>query len=219
MATAKTSFFLVSFFSRMAHFPSSDNLSVYTRISIIGSWPPSIVHPTASVGAVSFIVFILIDSGAARVGVSLSPLRLREGRNCLISTRISALASCRQPLYIRPAWLEPLFPGIPVFASRLPSSVLPIASVGAVSSSCPSLATPVTLQTCKSGLFRLREELELPCFQAIAPTPPRPLPPCCPVCFSSAAVSYPAGTGSAQIRRSMAPNSRRVRCPSASNSQ
>ena len=33
------------------------------------------------------------------------------------------------------------------------------------------------------------------------------------------AARQPAGTGSAQIRRNMSPNSRRVRCPSASRSQ
>ena len=66
--------------------------------------------------------------------------------------------------------------GISAFASRLPFTILPIASIGAVLSSCPSLATPVTLQACKSGFFRLREELELAYFQAIPPTPPRPLP-------------------------------------------
>jgi hypothetical protein len=53
-------------------------------------------------------------------------------------------------VYTQPASFEPLFP------------------------CCPSLATPVTLQACKSGLFRLREELALPCFQRIPPTPPRP---------------------------------------------
>ena len=35
----------------------------------------------------------------------------------------------------------------------------------------------------------------------------------------SAVAGYPPGTGSAQILRSMSPNSRRVRCPSASRSQ
>ena len=35
----------------------------------------------------------------------------------------------------------------------------------------------------------------------------------------SAVARYPPGTGSAQILRSMSPNSRRVRCPSASRSQ
>ncbi len=38
----------------------------------MASWPPSIVRPTASVGAVSFIIFILSDSGAARTGASLA---------------------------------------------------------------------------------------------------------------------------------------------------
>src|ERR1039458_1098663 len=39
-----------------------------------------------------------------------------------------------------------------------------------------------------------------------------------PVCFSAAA-PYPVSKGSAAIRRSMLPNSRRVRCPPASSSQ
>ena len=38
-------------------------------------------------------------------------------------------------------------------------------------------------------------------------------------CSRSAVTRYPSGTGSAQILRSMSPNSRRVRCPSASRSQ
>ena len=61
--------------------------------------------------------------------------------------------------------------------------------------------------------LRLQEDLELPYFQGIEPIPPRPLAPCCPVCYSPAAVSYPAGAGSAPIRRSMAPNSRCVLPP------
>ena len=50
--------------------------------------------------------------------------------------------------------------------------------------------------------------MEPPYSQGIAPTPPSSPPACCPVCLSSAAVSYPAGTGSAATRRTMAPNSR-----------
>jgi hypothetical protein len=69
------------------------------------------------------------------------------------------------------------------------------------------------------GLFGTRENLELPCFQTIAATPLRPLPPSCPVCSPSAAVSHPIGGGSAAIHRTMLPNSRRVRWLSATRSQ
>lgn len=76
--------------------------------------------------------------------------------------------------------------------------------------------TPAAGQPC---VVRAREHPQLPRFQAIVPTPPRPPPSCGTVYFSSAAVSYPAGTGSAQIPRSMAPDSGRARRLSASRSQ
>ena len=37
-----------------------------------GFLPPSIVHPTVSVGAVFFLIFILSNSGAAREVASLA---------------------------------------------------------------------------------------------------------------------------------------------------
>jgi len=46
-----------------------------------------------------------------------------------------------------------------------------------------------------------------------------PLHPCCPVCFSAAAVSYPAATGSVAIRRTMLAEKRRVRWLPANSSQ
>lgn len=66
---------------------------------------------------------------------------------------------------------------VSVLASRLSSIARLATSVGAVFSPRPSLAAPVTLQACKSGLFRPQEKLKRPCDQAIAPTPLRPLPP------------------------------------------
>lgn len=38
----------------------------------MASWPASIIHPTASVGTVAFIIFILRESGAAREVASLA---------------------------------------------------------------------------------------------------------------------------------------------------
>jgi hypothetical protein len=38
----------------------------------MASWPPSIIHPTASVGTLAFIIFILRESGAAREVASLA---------------------------------------------------------------------------------------------------------------------------------------------------
>jgi hypothetical protein len=69
------------------------------------------------------------------------------------------------------------------------------------------------MQGCGCVPLRLQGDLELPYFQGIEPIPPRPLAPCCPVCYSPAAVSYSAGACSAPIRRSMAPDSRRVPPP------
>jgi len=95
------------------------------------------------------------------------------------------------PVYTQPPSFEPLFP------------------------CCPSLATPVTLQACKSGLFRLREKLKLPCFQAIALTPPHPLPPVLAGFSPTTRSLYPVGAGNAGApsgpRRTIAPNSRRGR--------
>lgn len=114
------------------------------------------------------------------------------------------------PLVISEAWavvkrilcsgdVKRLVQEFPSFASGPPSSTLPMASVGVVLTACPPLAPPATLQAWESGIFRLWGELKLPCFQAIALTPPRPPSPCCPLCFSSAAVSYPAGSGGARL--------------------
>ena len=61
------------------------------------------------------------------------------------------------------------------------------------------------------------EELKVPYFQSLAAKPSHPIPPSCPLCFSSAAVSYPGATGNAAIRRTMTPNSGRVRWASAGN--
>jgi hypothetical protein len=46
-----------------------------------GFLPPSILHPSASVGAVSFIIFILSDSGAAREGASLASSGYEKARS------------------------------------------------------------------------------------------------------------------------------------------
>ena len=60
-----------------------------------------------------------------------------------------------------------------------------------------------------------------PCFSGISQTPLHTCAPCHRRAGFVAlqAARQPAGTGSAQILRSMSPNSRRVRCPSASRSQ
>jgi hypothetical protein len=47
-------------------------LKLQAGISIMASWPLPIIHPTTSVGAVAFIIFILRDSGAARKVASLA---------------------------------------------------------------------------------------------------------------------------------------------------
>ena len=69
---------------------------------------------------------------------------------------------------------------------------------------------------------RARRETDWsPCVQGISQTPLHTCAPCHRRAGFVAlqAASQPAGTGSAQILRSMSPNSRRVRCPSASRSQ
>jgi hypothetical protein len=69
----------------------------------------------------------------------------------------------------------------------------------------------------QSCLFRVKENQELPIFKRFL----RDLSVSSslhPVSFPAAA-PYPVGKGSAAIRRSMLPKSRRVRCPSASINQ
>jgi hypothetical protein len=47
-------------------------MDLFPRISHMASWAPLIVHLTAPVGAVFFVVLILSDSGAAKEVVSLA---------------------------------------------------------------------------------------------------------------------------------------------------
>ena len=66
---------------------------------------------------------------------------------------------------------------------------------------------------------RARRETDWsPCFQGISQAPLHTCALSSPLRCTQAA-RQPPGTGSAQILRSMSPNSRRVRCPSASRSQ
>ena len=74
--------------------------------------------------------------------------------------------------------------------------------------SCPSSTILAILQEGGCGLFGLREDLELPYFQAIAPTPPRPPAPFCPLCSPSAARRCPVGRGSASEPQSAWPGIR-----------
>jgi hypothetical protein len=90
-------------------------------------------------------------------------------------------------VHARPSWFERLFPCCPSVA---PTTTREVAAV------CPCGCRKTWNCPVCGGLNR-----HVPVSQA----------DCRPVCFSSAAVSHPAGGGSAQIRRSMVPNSRRVR--------
>ena len=45
---------------------------LYTRISVLASWPPAILHPTASIGAVS-LVFPSRATPAAQEGANPAP--------------------------------------------------------------------------------------------------------------------------------------------------
>ena len=74
------------------------------------------------------------------------------------------------------------------------------------------LPTPV-----RWGRARLETDWS-PCFQGISQAPLHACALSSPLRCTQAA-RQPPGTGSAQILRSMSPNSRRVRCPSASRSQ
>jgi len=59
-----------------------------SRISVLASWPPSTVHPTASVGAAFFILSIPSDCGGReRAGAASS--RYRKTRKGLISSDFS----------------------------------------------------------------------------------------------------------------------------------
>jgi hypothetical protein len=85
------------------------------------------------------------------------------------------------------------------------------------SSSCPSRAGSVARERPPLGPFWVRKNPEVPHFRRLlrhlsVPSPLRPF------CFPAAA-RYPDGTGRASIRRTMLPNSRRVRWPSAGKSQ
>ena len=93
-------------------------------------------------------------------------------------------------------------------SDRLRESVFPILSIPSDSSGRgrgPALPRPGTENPEVPHSKRFLRHLSVPSFLR-------------PVCFSAAA-PYPVSKGSAAIRRSMLPNSRRVRCPPASSSQ
>jgi len=111
------------------------------------------------------------------------------------------------------------FPGISYLASPLPSSLHPTTFVRVAFSMLSIRSDSGNPPSVQVWALPATGRAEAALFPSNCTDTSQSLPPCGPVYFSSAAASYPAGTGSAQIRRSMAPNSGRVRWLSARSSQ